>query len=309
MTLYCIEETNLLLYSILMTAIPRDASTVIVLKEAVSEGFEVFLLKRHEKSAFMGSNFVYPGGVVDKQDSDPEILSFCKGIPSEDSQKELLPFIIAGIRELFEESGMLLAYDMNGLPLNEAKNDSIHKYRNLLNKRKITLKEIVKKEGLFLALDQFHHLAHWITPEARPMRFNTHFFIARYPEGQKASADERETTEGAWMTPMKALEENLAATLVLSPPTLKTLEDISRFSNIEEVISFSKTSNKSPIVPLLISISNNWFLIFPWDPDYESLGKGEIPASPDHGNISTTTDNTTRILTRENCNIPYCRKK
>jgi 8-oxo-dGTP pyrophosphatase MutT (NUDIX family) len=298
-------------YIIFMTAIPRNASTVIVLKEAPPEGFEVFLLKRHEKSAFMGSNFVYPGGVVDKYDSEPEILSFCHGIPSGESKKELLPFMIAGIRELFEESGLLLAYDKDGLPFTvwdqEAK-DRIHQYRDLLNKRKITLIEFVRQERLFLALDQLYHHAHWITPEARPMRFDTHFFIARYPEGQKASADETETTEGAWMRPKQALEENLATALVLSPPTLKTLEDLSRFRTIEEVISFSKTNDKQPILPLLLTISNNWFLIFPWDPEYDILRKGEISTCEGHGRVSTLSDNTTRILTREGCNIPYCKE-
>jgi len=300
-----------LVYSINMAVVPRDASTVIVLKEASTEGFEVFLLKRHEKSAFMGNNFVYPGGVVDKNDSDPEILSFCDSIPSDESQKELLPFMIAGIRELFEESGLLLAYDKNGLSFtvcDEARNECIHQYRDLLNKRKITLKEILKKEGLFLALNQLYHYAHWITPEARPMRFNTHFFVARYPEGQEASADKTETTEGVWMQPGQALEQNLLTSLVLSPPTLKTLEDLSRFSTIEEVISFSKTGDKTPILPLLLSFSNDWFLIFPWDLEYDNFKNGEIPASPDHGTISTLADNTTRILTRDGCNIPYCKK-
>jgi 8-oxo-dGTP pyrophosphatase MutT (NUDIX family) len=294
-----------------MTAVPRNSSTVIVLKEVTREEFEVFLLKRHEKSAFMGSNFVYPGGVVDKQDSDPEILSFCKGIPSNKSQEELIPFMIAGIRELFEESGLLLAYDINGLRLSiqdKATDDRIHQYRDLLNKKKITLKEIVEKEGLFLALDQLNHYAHWITPEARPMRFNTHFFVTLYPEGQKASADEKETTEGTWMTPIKALEENLSNALVLSPPTLKTLEDLSRFSSIEEVVSYSKTSDKTPVIPILLTISNDFVLIFPWDPEYSNLKNGEIPILKNHGKVSTINDNTTRILTREGCNIPYSKK-
>lgn len=300
-----------MLYSDFMIAVPRNASTVIVLKETLPEGFEVFLLKRHEKSAFMGSNFVYPGGVVDKYDSEPEILSFCHGIPTEKLQRELLPFMIAGIRELFEESGLLLAYDKDGLPFsinNEEANDRIHQYRDLLNKKTITLTEIVRKEGLFLALDQLYHYAHWITPEARPMRFNTHFFIARYPEGQEASADETETTEGAWMRPGQALEKNLAKALVLSPPTLKTLEDLLRFRTIKDVVSFSKTSDKQPILTLLLNISNDWFLIFPWDPEYDSIRKGEITVCPDHGRVSTLSDNTTRILTREGCNIPYCKE-
>ncbi len=43
-----------------MVAIPKKAATVILLREIKPEGFEVFLLKRHEKSSFMGGNFVYP---------------------------------------------------------------------------------------------------------------------------------------------------------------------------------------------------------------------------------------------------------
>jgi 8-oxo-dGTP pyrophosphatase MutT (NUDIX family) len=294
-----------------MAAVPRNASTVIVLKEAPPEGFTVFLLKRHEKSAFMGSNFVYTGGVVDKEDSDPEILSFCTGVPSDQKQQELLPFMIAGIRELFEESGLLLAYDKKGLPFStceQAVKERVSGCRGLLNERKTTLKDVLKKEGLFLALDQLHHYAHWITPEARALRFNTHFFLARYPGGQQASADLTETTEGAWMTPTKALEENLARNLVLSPPTLKTLEDLSRFKTVEEVIFFSKTCDKPPILSLLLTFSDDWFLVFPWDPEFASLRKGEIPLCPDHGRVSTLSDNTTRICTREGCNIPYCKE-
>ncbi len=284
---------------------------MIVLKEAPPEGFKAFLLKRHEKSAFMGSNFVYPGGVVDKRDSDPELLAFCNGVPSDDIQRKLLPFMIAGIRELFEESGLLLAYDKEGLPFStceQSVKDRLSRYRDLLNARKATFLDVVREEGLFLALDQLHHYAHWITPEARSLRFNTHFFLARHPGGQQASADLTETTEGAWMTPKKALEENLARRLVLSPPTLKTLEDLSRFKTVEEVISFSKTCSKPPILSLLLSISGDLFLVFPWDPEFERLGKGEIPVCPDHGRISTVDDNTTRICTKEGCNIPYCKE-
>ena len=294
-----------------MAATPRDASTVIVLRENNSEGFETFLLKRNEKSAFMGNNYVYPGGVVDTRDSDPRIFPFCKGIPSEEGQKELLPFMVAGIRELFEEAGILLAYDENGHPLATYEAESrgrFSHYRDLLHKKEITLIQIARDEKIFFALDQLHHYAHWITPEARPLRFNTHFFIARYPAGQKASADETETSDGTWMTPGTALEKSLSAVLILSPPTMKTLEDLSRFRTTEEAISFSKTCEKPPILSLLLAISNDWFLVFPWDPEYESLRKGEIPLCPDHGRISTPVDNTSRILTKDGRNIPYCKK-
>ena len=106
-----------------MVSLPKKAATVILLRERKSEGFEVFLLKRHEKSSFMGGNYVYPGGRVDPDDGTLEICSLCKGISTEQAHQmfggsippeESLAHWIAGIRELFEESGVLLAYDQKG---------------------------------------------------------------------------------------------------------------------------------------------------------------------------------------------------
>ena len=61
-----------------MTPIPKKAATIILLREKKSKGFEVFLLKRHEKSSFMGGNFVYPGGRVDPNDGSPQMSICCK---------------------------------------------------------------------------------------------------------------------------------------------------------------------------------------------------------------------------------------
>ena len=99
-----------------MPPIPKKATTVMLLREIRPKGYEVFLLKRHEKSSFMGGNYVYPGGRVDPDDRTSEICSLCKEISTEKAhqmfrgsippEKSLADWI-AGIRELFEESGSL----------------------------------------------------------------------------------------------------------------------------------------------------------------------------------------------------------
>ena len=302
-----------------MPVVPKNAATIILLKDKKPEEFEAFLLRRHEKSSFMGGNFVYPGGRVDRDDGSLEICSFSKGITFDEAQKilgekispeESFAHWIAGIRELFEEAGVLLAYDQKGNFFqikNRDEQEKFFNYRALLQKGGITICEMAQREKLLFALDQLHYYAHWITPEARSERFDTRFFLARYPLGQEASHDQRETTAGIWITPQKALEENLKGEVFLSPPTLKTLEDLSRFKSIDEIFSSLKEGEIQPILPILTKIPSGPLIIFPWDPEYEIFQKGEIPVHLDHGQPSQLSDNTTRLLLKEGIWLPYCR--
>jgi len=304
-----------------MISVPKKAATTILLRNKEPEGFEVFLLKRHEKSSFMGGNYVYPGGRVDREDGSLEICSFSKGINPDEAQailgraispEESFAHWIAGIRELFEEAGVLLAYDHKGKLLQmkdpQQRERFLH-YRNPLQKDKISICEMAQKENLLFALDQLHYYAHWITPEARSERFDTRFFLTRYPSGQEATHDQKETTAGAWLTPRKALEENLIGEVVLSPPTLKTLEDLSRFESTDEVFGTLKSGDIRPVLPVLTKVESGALLIFPWDPEYEIFRRGEIPSPIHHGHPSQSGDNTTRLLMKENRWLPYCRHK
>ncbi len=302
-----------------MSAIPKKAATVILLRSKEPSGFEVFLLKRHEKSSFMGGNFVYPGGRVDQEDGSSEIGSFSRGVTSEEAQRilggtaspeESLAYWVAAIRELFEEAGVLLAYDHheNLLRLNsQGEQNKYSNYRDLLQKAEISISEIAKKENLSFALDQLRYYAHWITPEARSERFDTYFFLARYPSGQEASYDRKETTAGVWITPGEALNDNLSGGVPLSPPTLKTLEDLSRFKTIDEVFASLRDAKTEAILPVLTKISSGPMIVFPWDPEYDLFQKRELPSPLEHGRASQSNDNTTRLLMKEGRWLPYCR--
>jgi 8-oxo-dGTP pyrophosphatase MutT (NUDIX family) len=302
-----------------MAVIPKKATTIILLRDKEPEGFEVFLLKRHEKSSFMGGNFVYPGGRVDRDDGSLEICSFCRGVtPGEAyrifgeslSPEESLAHWVAGIRELFEEAGVLLACDQTGNPFllkNPSEGKRFLNYRDLLQKGQLTICQLAQEEKVFLALDQLHYYAHWITPEARSERFDTRFFVARFPAGQEATYDQKETTAGLWLTPNEALEKNLREEVVLSPPTLKTLEDLSRFKGVDEAFNSLKKREIRSVLPILTKISGNPFLILPWDPEYPIFQRGEIPFPVDHGRPSLPGDNTSRLLLKEGRWLPFCR--
>lgn len=291
--------------------------TLIMLREQGSSGFEVFLLKRHEQNIFMGGNFVYPGGKLDKGDADEEIVSLSTGVSHEQAGKIIgetnpespsIAYWIAGIRELFEEAGILLAYSRNGKLFSvgdDEKRQKFSLYRHALQAGEKTLLQIIKDEGLILALDRCFYYAHWITPEARNVRFDTRFFITRNVPNQEASPDTKETTEGVWLTPAEALQKNLRGNVALSPPTLKTLEDLSQFKTVDEVISALPGLEKPMILPILLNPKKDEVLIFPWDPEYEGYMNGALIQPADHGSLSGPGDNTTRLVLKDGRWLPF----
>ena len=91
---------------------PRQAATVILLRDAEPKGFEAFLTRRPENMAFLGGLYCYPGGSVSKDDFSERIIRRCCGLAPEQARKivgaefsprQALGFWIAAIRELFEE--------------------------------------------------------------------------------------------------------------------------------------------------------------------------------------------------------------
>ncbi len=297
---------------------PQKAATVILLRDCKPGGFEVFLLKRHEKSSFMGGNYVFPGGRVDREDGSFETCALARGVTPEQAcqmfgealtPEESIAHWIAAIRELFEEAGILLACDEKDhlfKPKTPEDRVTLENYRRSLQKGDLTIGQIAREMRLGFALDRLTYFAHWITPEARTLRFDTRFFLAVYPEGQETSFDQKETVAEIWITPKQGLEENLRGRIALSPPTLLVLEELAQYGNMEDVFISLKKREIKPILPILKNLEGE-FLIFPWDPEYEVFKRGDLPSTVHHGRLSKPGETTTRLIYQEGIWYPYCR--
>jgi 8-oxo-dGTP pyrophosphatase MutT (NUDIX family) len=292
-----------------MSPVPRKSAITILTRETDDPGLEVFLLKRSLKSNFMAGNYVCPGGNVDERDEDPAILPFCRG---EDGRlsKEELPFRVAGVRELFEEAGILMAcrrlsgaFDVE----EDAAKERFRAYRADLQRGRTGMRAVAEQEDLLLLVDELLPFAHWITPEARPVRFDAHFFICPCPLKQVATADERETTAGVWISPEAALRANMAGAMVLSPPTISTLEDMLPFRSLEELSRSLKDKPVIPVLPVFVDMGTESVVVFPWDRDFERIARGDSGRIGDHGRLSAPGDRTTRVVLRGGRNLPYCR--
>jgi 8-oxo-dGTP pyrophosphatase MutT (NUDIX family) len=243
----------------------KDASTVIVLRESGS-GLETFMLCRHQQSGFMGGAHVFPGGKVDASDSDARWLKRVDRSPEEitaglgeaDSDRGL-GLLVAGVRETFEEAGVLLASTAEGA-------DLAHARRRLHDGAPfIDLADAIDMRIDAMALAPY---ARWITPKMESRRFDTRFYIAVIPEGQTASHDGSETTSAVWLRPSIAIDDMIAGKIKLAPPTVRTLQWLAEFGDAQSVIE-EALSRKPPLVrPRLVTGDDGWFLALPGDPEH-----------------------------------------
>ena len=183
-------------------SVPIPAATIMLLRDG-AQGLEVFMVVRHHQIDFASGALVFPGGKLDPQDEDERVLSRLAAFaPSTPVQARLRA---AAIREVFEESGILLARDKHGAALTP--NTQSDAWRKNLNAHTLTMPEILVEGDLTLACDDLVHYSHWITPPMMPKRFDTHFYLARVPVGQIADHDGHENVDSVWIRPKQAIED------------------------------------------------------------------------------------------------------
>ena len=242
-----------------MTVQPiRPAATVIIARaagEGAGAGFEIFMLRRTSQAAFAGGMYVFPGGRVDPDDHLHRYDALRQG-PSTDQAPQQLAlgdewrgFWIAGIRESFEEAGLLLAYAPDGtlLAYDDANTVRFDAYRLPLHAGELSLIEICEREQLTLAVDHIHYVNRFVTPPGRPRRFDTRFFLAEAPPGQTGVHDRKETVDSIWISPQEAIERNDAGDFDLMRVTRMQLEMLAERATHSELLRWARSNRTFPI--------------------------------------------------------------
>lgn len=247
---------------------PRFASATALLRERAGGGVEVFMVRRHVQSEFVPDVFVFPGGSVKDADREAERTpGLCDG--AADGVTALgAGFRVAALRELFEEAGALIAR-RNGASLAVTPDDlpRIVAYRDGLNQKALTLQSVAETEGLTLATDSLLHWAHWITPEAWPKRFDTHFFLVESPDGQEPAHDALEVTQSAWITPEAALAGYERGEFPIVFATIHQLRDLTGLSSLAEARARFTGQAPRTIMPRVVKRDGADVILMPWEPD------------------------------------------
>jgi 8-oxo-dGTP pyrophosphatase MutT (NUDIX family) len=224
-------------------AVPRPSSTVVLVRPSAAAP-EVFMVKRHARASF-GSKFAFPGGVL--EESDSKVLEFCQGVSAERANTLLalvsggLEYYSAAIRELFEESGVLLA--QHNLSMQQ-----LTRARNALNAGTLDWYQFVRDNNLILQCDRLLYFSFWITPAGAPKRYSARFFLARVPQAQAASHDGGELTESCWMTAKDILAARKRKAMKLPSVTRKTLKRVAKFEDTTALLAWAAACAEKGVV-------------------------------------------------------------
>lgn len=254
----------------------RYAATVILVRNGKT-GVEVLLQERSGKSESFGGMFVFPGGKVDLHDAHRQYEALYSGHTDEEASNILsvprygLAYWMGGIRECFEEAGILLAYDQRGDIISFANPEIKARfggYRDALNAGNINLLDICRREGLTLATDRMLYYSHWVTPLSQPRRFDTRFFVCQAPENQEPIIDNHEVVSQCWINPEEAIRKQREEGFRIFFPTIKNLEPLCQYATVEELLKGVAAINEFPRILPMRPDPNSEVPLIPGDEGY-----------------------------------------
>jgi 8-oxo-dGTP pyrophosphatase MutT (NUDIX family) len=251
-------------------AVPRDASTVVLLRDAAGGGIEVYLLRRVTSMPFAPGAYVFPGGSVDERDGDRTVgwagpsparwgAAFGAG---ETLAREL---VCAAVRETFEESGVLLAGPTTDTIAGDISGDDWEADRQALLDRSLSLAALLDKRGLVLRSDLLRPWAHWITPVIEERRYDTRFFVAALPAGQRTRDVSTESDRVTWARPREAVEAARRGAMALLPPTMVTLSELTAYDSVAAVLAVER--DVRPRLPETRVTGDGVYLLLPSELD------------------------------------------
>jgi 8-oxo-dGTP pyrophosphatase MutT (NUDIX family) len=262
------ERAQDILAGRLQPAEPRDAATVMLLRSA--GGLEVYMLRRKSSMAFAPGAFVFPGGSVDPRDADEQV-AWAGPDPAEwgdvfDAPPELAcALVCAAVRETFEESGVLLAGPSADTVVADTTGADWEQDRKALLDRSLSLAEMLGRRGLVLRSDLLRPWSRWITPVVEERRYDTRFFAAALPHGQRTRDVGGEAAEVAWVRPSDAIAAGRKKEIVLYPPTAVSLAELAARPDVAAAL---EPRQVRPVLPEAIMADGAVWLTLPAGLEY-----------------------------------------
>lgn len=260
-------------------AAPRDAATLALIRQGAG-GVEVYVLRRVTTMAFAPGMHVFPGGTVDPRDLEsgtgwfgpaPAVWAERFGV----DEARARGLVLAAVRETFEESGVLLAgRQVNHVVpdhsiVDDTSGDDWEADRLTLIDRTSSFSAVLERRQLVVRADLLRGWARWVTPEFEPRRYDTAFFVASVPPGQRTRAVGGEADRVAWIRPGEALAAQAAGDVLMLPPTAVVLGELASFDTVDAVLLAADARVITTIMPRPVLDSGVPHVVLPGEPGYE----------------------------------------
>jgi 8-oxo-dGTP pyrophosphatase MutT (NUDIX family) len=217
----------------------------------------------------MGGAHVFPGGKLEPADCDPALFPRVRGVDAAGAAHALgepldpstaLGLFVTALRETFEESGAFLGRSERPFDRRQAR-------RRLAEGEPLIA--LAEEYGWTLDAGALVPFARWVTPRVEQRRFDARFFLAvAPPESEDAIHDEKETVTSAWKRPSDAVAEHLEGRIDLPPPTLRTLEELSAYACVADVLAAARARRPPLVRPVFRDLGGTWILALPGDPEH-----------------------------------------
>lgn len=252
--------------------LPRPSATVVLLRDTET-GPEVLLMLRNAAASF-GASFVFPGGLCEA--GDAHIAALCDGLDPGTTGfdgEEGTVYYSAAIRELFEESGILLACYADGSLVAD---NAFDEFRLPIQNGELAWPDFLRAKDLRLACDRLTYFAWWVTPRCRSKRYTTRFLLGAAPQHQHASHDGAELTDSRWLRPADALQLG-RDNMPLPRPTRAVLSDLAKHDTVADAIAWATEEQGSGvrcILPYGVEKAGKQTFVVPGDPLYPAELEG-----------------------------------
>jgi 8-oxo-dGTP pyrophosphatase MutT (NUDIX family) len=258
--------------------VARDAATVMLLRPATQgqaavggDCVEVYMLRRAPSMAFMPGAYVFPGGSVDPRDvgsevdwagPDPGVWGEALAAPADLARA----LVCAAVRETFEESGVLLAGPSRDQVVADTRGADWEADRLGLLDRSLSLADLLRRRHLVLRSDLLTPWSRWITPVTEERRYDTRFFAAALPAGQRTRDVGGEADQVAWVEPAEALAAARRDEIRLMPPTAVSLAELGACRGVPAALGERREINA--VVPEVVLAGDAVWLTLPAELEY-----------------------------------------
>jgi 8-oxo-dGTP pyrophosphatase MutT (NUDIX family) len=218
----------------------RKAVSIIVCAP-YKDQFKILMLKRSD-FGFYGGLFVFPGGTLSPADEAPEWN--CIAARTND-----LSLRICGIRETFEESGLLFTTPVTGLSVSEREEWRLRILQDPLHFIQFSRTTLRRPD-----VDSLLVWSRWLSPLHHPKRFDTTFYLRFVPEEtmEEARADGKETIGVYWLTPQEILNKFKRKEITLLPPQYCQVTELASYT-LEKAKQVAQSRVPETIEPVLIN--------------------------------------------------------